>query len=203
MVADLYSSDLRAVALSGEILDTSGTMALQITSTSDCDEQTDSIARIMDGIVDSFSPRGCEQRGLESFLIADIDVKVLHAEESSLSSLFGIAVEEYRGDLYMQVLLNQEKFRTLNRRAADRYYQEIELDESTVKLNLNNDGSSPIRVFVDEAFVQGAPVLSRSFQVDRRGKLEISLSNVSVAHLGDNGWAYGFRILKPESGNSD
>ena len=200
MVTELYSSDLRAVALDGQPLDTSGTMALQITSTSDCDEQTESIARIMEGIVDSFSPRGCEQRGLESYLIADVSVRVLYAGETSLPTLFGIAVEEYRGNLYMRVLLNQEKFRSLNRRATDRFFQEIELDNSIVQLNLINDGSRPIRVFVDEAFVQGAPVLSRSFDLDRRGRIEIRLSNVGVAHLGDSGWAYGFRILRPEAG---
>lgn len=196
--ADLYTSDLRIAADSGQVLITTGTIALPITSASKCDEQTDSIAQIMAGVVDSFSPRGCEKRGFDAYLIADIDIQVSRSRGTSLDTLFGIAVEEHNRDLYMRVLLHQEKYQTLNKRASSRYFQEIELDESIVRLVLNNDDRAPVKVFVDEAFVQGIPVLSRSFNVDRRGKVEIILSNVGVAHLGHRGWAYGFRILRPK-----
>ena len=200
MEADLYSSDLQAVAEGQQGITTPATLYLPVTSVDACAEQTAKIVAIMQGIVESFEPKGCERQEINSYMMADIQIPIRDTAgpwEKADAPLFGIIAQhpEDSMDVSVFILMNLEKFRTISERVRDEFYQKLSLDDSAVSIVLNNDERSEISAFVQYAFVNGQPVITTTETARRREQITIELSDVGVAFLAKNGFVMAFTLL--------
>lgn len=194
LTADLFSSDLRDVASGTADLTTPARMAFEIPGTDDCDEHSAAIAEIMAGVVDDFSPKGCESIKMESFLLADTQIPLLADESGWIESdaLFGIVLVEEGDAIGAALVMNQEKYGILTNRMKDKFHQTVNLAESKVTIVLNNDLRDSISFTVEGAFVNGEPALRKTdYELRRRHNAEIVLSNVATAHMAKHGIAGG------------
>ena len=204
LTADLYSTDLRDAKAGTADLTTPATMAFQVPGTDKCDEYTTKIKDIMEGVVREFAPKGCQKDGTDSFLLADIQISIVATEESwgATDALFGILVVEGRtnpNDIGVAIALDREKYRILLQQMKKEFHQTIDLAASKVILVLNNDDRGTIRFGVREVFLNADPVHGeKDFELIRRHKVEIRLSDVATAHLAKTGFSAGF-VLKENS----
>ena len=203
METDLYSSDMRVTAAGEENLFTPATLALPVTSVDECEKDTGQIVAIMQGIVDSFEPRGCERKDMESFLLAGLQIPLLDsvADWEQADALFGIISQPDRNGgehTNVFIMMNLPKYKILAERVKDEFYQSLDLDESSISVVLNNDEREDITIMAEGAFVQGKPELAAEFTVPRRGQIAIGLSNVSVGFLGRNGSAPVFTLMNED-----
>ena len=199
LVADVYSSDLRA-SLAGETdLSSPATLAFQIPSTDDCDEHAVSIREIMAGVLSDFTPKGCESEGMESFLFADTQMPIFNSEEAwqNADTLFGLLTvsspdPEHIG---LSIVLDTAKYELLTSRMREKFSQTVNLSTSKVELILNNDERRAIKFSVRDAFVNSeAAHGEHEYKLARRHKATIQLSNVAATHLARKGRAAGFTL---------
>ena len=190
LTADVYSTDLWDAANGTEGLTAPATMAFQVPSTDGCDEHAAEIARLMSGVLDDFSPKGCEQAGMESFLLADTQlplVSSLPAWEIA-DSLFGILVTSEDEVVRVTMTMNVDKYDTLTDRMEDEFLQSVDLAASAVVIVLNNDDRNTIEFSAGGVFINGEPVLTISaYELQRRHKAEIRFSNVATAYMAKHG----------------
>ena len=201
MTADVYTTDIRDVAAGESGLTAPATMAFQIPGTDDCDEHTAEISALMEGVLEDFAPKGCENVGMESFLMASAQVPMSLSESvaADSGSLFGLHVTERDGRLGAAVTLNLDKYEVLSRRVKEKFFQVIDLGQSKVALHLNNDERGTVEFVSRGSFVDGDPVLTEETRrLDRRHKAEIVMSNVGTLYLERNGYAPVFALLVAE-----
>ena len=193
LTTDLYTSDLLDAASGTVDLTTPARMAFQVPGTDECDEHTTAIAEIMAGVVEDFSPKGCESIEMESFLLADTQVPLLSVSAwTEPDALFGIVLIEEGGTLGVDLVMNREKYGILISRMKDKFHQTVNLAESKVVIVLNNDLRDSISFSVEGVFVNGEPVLRKTtYELRRRHNAEIVLSNVATAHMAKHGIAGG------------
>ena len=197
LTADIYTTDLRDTAAGAEGLTAPGRLALQVPNADECAKHTAEIAAIMAGVVSDFSPKGCERAEMESFLLADIQMPFVTSESTwnASDSLFGIYVWEQEGDIGASIAMNLEKYGILAARLKEKFHQTVDLAASKVVLILNHDERKPIEVVAEGVFVNADPIpVARVFQLERRQRLEIRLSNVGTAYLAKQGIATGFAL---------
>lgn len=199
MEADLYSSDLRAVADGEQEITTPATLFLPVTSVDECAEQTAKIVAIMQGIVDTFQPKGCERHGMDSYLLADLQLPIVDSAEEwdKADTLFGIISQrsESSSSINVYVTMSVNSYRTLSERVRDEFHQSLDLKESTFTVVLNNDERADMTAVIEHAYVNGQPVLNATATAPRREQVTIRLSDVSVEYLGENGFAPAFALL--------
>lgn len=198
MTADVYTTDLRDVAAGESGLTAPATMAFQVPGIDDCDEHTAEIAALMEGVLEDFSPKGCENLGMEAFLMAStqVPISMLESVATDAGSLFGLYVNAVDGRLATAVTLNLEKYELLSKRVKEKFFQDIELGQSKVLLSLNNDERGTARFIAPGSFVDGEPVLvEEPRSLERRHKAEILLSNVATSYLERHGSAPVFVLL--------
>ena len=187
----LYTSDLRHLVTDRTAdLTTPGTLAIQIPSADNCAEYTERLSKVIGTLIIGFSPKGCEDVGMEAFLEADIQIPVLLDEEAwtQANSLFGVIVstEDASGSLGVHLRLDAAKYQLLNDRVYEEFFQKLDLAESRVAVELISDERTDVAFWTNDVFVNGEPVRSSEgakFTLSRRGTAEIVLSNVGVAWM--------------------
>ena len=201
LTTDVYSTDLWDAASGSKGLTAPATMAFEVPGTDDCDEHTAEISEIMLGVVDEFSPRGCERDGMESFLLADTQIPILDSFSAWEGSkdLFGIVATAKNDAVSADMFMNLDKYRILTERMDDKFHRSVDLATSAVTIILNNDSRNAIEFSVDGVFVNGDPVLEESaYELRRRQKAEIRFSNVATAYLAKYGFVGGV-VLRQQS----
>ena len=193
LTTDLYTSDLLDAASGTANLTALARMAFQVLGTDECDEHTIAVAEIMAGVVEDFSPKGCESIEMESFLLADTQIPLLSVSAWTESdALFGIVLIKEDGAIGASLVMNQEKYGILTKRMKDKFHQTVNLTESKVVIVLNNDSRDSTSFSAEGAFVNGEPVLRKTtYELRRRHNAEIVLSNVATAHMAKHGMAGG------------
>ena len=198
MEADMYSSDIRLASEGENGMTTPATLFLPITSENECVEQTEKISAMLLGLVDTFQPKGCESQGMESYMLANMQLPVINSTAAweEAESLFGFIARQPEGSEAIDVLIvmNTETYETLQDRVRAEYFQELDLGESTFTVVVNNDERADMAVLVENAFANGIPVLDTEYTVPRRGQITVRLSDVSVNFLGKNGYASAFGL---------
>ena len=199
---EVFSSDLRAVSTENRAdMMTPMTMAIEIPSTDKCDEYGARIADVMKGLVHDFAPQGCKRNGMDSRLLAAFQVPLKPSMEAwkKAPSLFGVTVGDAESAIRVAVVLSLEKYDLLTKRMRAEFHQRINLAESKVTVVLNNDERTPLTIYTGGVFLNKDPVhAGREFNLKRRGKAVIELSNVSSAFLAKHGHA-GVVVLKKAS----
>ena len=203
VTTELYSTDLRDAMAGATDIAAPATMAFQVPGADDCDEHASEISEIMAGILDDFSPRGCESVQMDSFLLADTQIPIITSAENWLraDTLFGIMLlsrsdPEHIGVAFM---LDPRKYEVLTSRMEDKFHQAVDLAASRVTLILNNDERNTVTFAVRDVFVNSEPAYGEhEYTLERRHKANIQLSDVATAHLAHAGIADGFTLRKSE-----
>ena len=198
LAADVYTTDLRDVMAGTPGLTSPATLAIQIPSKEKCAEHAAEISEIMGGVIDSFSPKGCEDIRMDSFLLADIQLPISGSESAwrESNSLFGIVTVAQENDIGAVVVMDLEKYEILEKRMKEKFHQSLDLSGSRLALVLNNDERKSAEYSVEGVFLNNEPVLEMTtYELKRRQKAEIKFSNVATAHMVKRGIAGGF-VLK-------
>lgn len=189
LTADLYSSDLFDAVVGTDDLTTSATMAFEVPGTDECEKHTAEISELMAGVVDDFSPKGCERVEMESFLLANTQIPLLaESAWSGSDALFGIVLVEEGDAIGAALVMNRQKYGILTSRMKDKFHQTVNLAESKVTIVLNNDLRSSILFTAEGVFVDGEPALRKTdYELQRRHNAQIVFSNVATAHMAKHG----------------
>ena len=153
----------------------------------------------MEGTVDDFAPRGCEQDGMDSFLLANTQIPILRPDSipENFDSLFAVILieREIPEHIGVAIAMDREMYRSLLVKMDAEFNQTIDLASSKVAFVLNNDDRTTIKFAVVGAFVDSDPIhLEREFELARRHKAEIRLSDVATAYLVKEGGAGVFTL---------
>ena len=166
------------------------TLAIQVVDEEDCAKHALKIAETLAGILKDFTPLGCENMQGDSYLMADINIPIIDSFNNWLAtdSLLGFWVRSTGSDkLYVEILLDTGKFQAANALSADSHYT---LTNSRITTILNNDGLTSLSFSVSDVFVNSSPVQDeQTFNLERRHKAHIQLSDVAVAKLERSGRA--------------
>ena len=197
VTSDLYTSDLRdAVANQNANLMALATLEIEVVSDEQCKENATEIADLLEGFVSKISTRGCVSKEFDTYLVLDAKIPIVNGFNSwnRANSLLGIVAVKSKMGVGVFFASDPVKFQILNKRVSDEFDQSLNLAESEVKLNLRGDKQTET-VAVSGAFVNGRPIdRYTEFELARRGKLEILLSNVGSAHIESAGYAYAFML---------
>lgn len=190
LTTDVYPTDLWDAVAGFEGLTAPTTMAFQVPNADDCNEHAVQISEIMFGIVEDFSPKGCGDEGMESFLFADTQVPVVSSVLAwkNTDALFGILVIPNNDGIRVALYMNMYKYGILTDRMEDEFLG-VDLDTSALMIVLNNDSRDTIEFSVSDVFVNGEPVLgTANYELPRRYKAEIKVSDVATAYLARHGF---------------
>ena len=197
--ADIYTADVMDAAAGTAGLVAPAKLALQVPDIEECDKHTSEIEAIMAGVVSHFAPKGCERADMESYLVADIRMPIVtsEAEWKASDALFGVLIREQEDGLGVGIGMKLSKYGVLTSRMKEKFHQTVDIADSRVIVVLNHDEREAARVAVGGAFVDAKPVPDETeFDVQRRQRLVIRLSDVATAHLAGRGVAKGFVLLK-------
>ena len=190
MRSEAYVSDLRAVAGGTTGITTLTTLTIEIPSHDECDKYSAAVSNVMQGLMRGFSPKRCGQKGMNSYLLAEAQLPFVYTAEAwrQANSLFGVLTAASEQDIAMTLLMDPQKYGTLNQRMEGEFSQGIDLAASSIAMVLNNDERQPSEYLVQAVFINEQPVIqSETFALQRRQKAEIRLSNVSAAYLEKHG----------------
>lgn len=192
MRSEAYVSDLRAVAGGTTGVTTLTTLTIEIPSHDECDKYSAAVSTVMRGLMRDFAPKRCGQEGMNSFLLAEAQLPFVHSAETwkQANSLFGVLTTASAQDIAMTLMMDLQKYATLNQRMEDEFSQKIDLSASRLAMVLNNDERQPSEYLAQAVFVNEEPVIqAAAFALQRRQRAEIRLSNVSAAYLEKHGSA--------------
>ena len=189
---ELFTSDIRAVAVEGEEdLTTPATVAIGMGSKDTCKKHAEKVSAILSEKVQGFSPRGCEGTGNDVMLASSIQIPLVTdtAAWQASGSMFGVLVqplEQYDGAIGVFFLADAAQYELLNEHIRSEFYQHIDLADSRVKVVLSNDERGETRFTVNNVYFNGQPVQGlkrREHTLARRHDAEIVLSNVALSAL--------------------
>ena len=189
---ELYLTDLRDVAVNGtEGMSVPTTLSFQIPSSSECEKYTAQFTKLIGRSFTGFTAKGCENQGMESYLIANVSLPLLHSDEAWLEveSLFAIVALADEDRINVLIALDQAEFAALSERVKSEFYQDLELESSTIKYVLNNDSRETESFHISGCFLNAEPVpYYQEFTIEHRQRVDVKLSDVRVAFLAKKGY---------------
>ncbi|MEK9630124.1 MAG: hypothetical protein VW455_14025 [Nitrospinota bacterium] len=181
--ANIDLGDLNSVALSQrEGLSSSGTIKFEVGSMANCGEDNAFFTSILEQHFLDFKILPCEQVGMETYFVAGIKIPILYSHidwPERTHSLIALQAYPSRkiGGVDVELLLNQARFRRINKAVEKKYFQKFEL--SRIAINLKNDQVSYQDVLVSDVFVNDQPVVElKAFGLSPGKGLQVELSDV-------------------------
>lgn len=198
LTVELYSTDLASVAAStDEKLAARVVMAIQIPSASECAKYTPKVVEIMAGVVKDFTPKGCTSEQMNAYLLGEVQAPMVasNAAWKATDTLFGVIVRPK----WIWLAMDRDKFKAVNDRMRKQFHQTLKVGESTVTVVLHNDGRKTEKYAVVTALVDDTPVVPvGNFELKRRARAEVKLSNVASRYLAKHGNVPMFMPVKEE-----
>ena len=179
----------------GNISSTNGSIKLQMASIQSCEEEKDKIASQLRQFFLNFEPKSCDNFQMESYLTGSIKIPLLSSStgwERNTSSVFALRVKYSKkiGGIDLDLLSNQGQFRKLSSHIGNNFFKQLDLKESVLTLEIENDQNSHRLLLISDAFINDDPFIGEeAFQVSRRETVKIGLSDVRREHLSRFGWA--------------
>lgn len=121
-----------------------------------------------------------------------------HVDEPDKSLIYFTCDEDAK---YINVYLNFEKnkFYRLNAAVKEDSFQDIEIKDFNISIDIQNDFSDQCEIIVNSSYVNNEPVLySKTFTVAKRDTLNIDLSEIFKEYTFYNGKECIIKIVKPE-----
>ncbi len=174
------------------------TLAVQTPLQYKCNDSIQEMTEMMKDLVLNLSPRGCVEGGFTDYLLADIEIPVVHGYNNweQANTLLGLMVEETNGWISVYMMNNVRMFEMLNQRIRYKHLQKLEVSRSVIKLILKNNRQFE-KIATDGVFLDGNPIDDQQEIEFERGKeFEITLSEVGATHLGSEGSAFAFALKR-------
>ena len=189
---ELYLTDLRDVAVNGtEGVSVPTTLSFEIPSSSQCEKYTAQITELMGSSFPGFTTKGCEDKGMDSYLKANASLPLLHSEEAwkKVESLFGIIASAGEENISVFMVLDLEGYEALRDRVQSEFFGDMELESSNLEYIISNDSRETESFQISGSFLNAEPVVfTKEFTLERRQKVDIRLSDVRVAYLAKHGY---------------
>ena len=192
MNTDIYLRDIKDVALDNtEGLITSGILKVGVP---DCEnkEQISEVRSLLSDYFLNVSEKSCEA-GMGSLITMGIDIPIINSiKDWSLktSSTTALLTKFSKSDssIYVVFALNKTKFENLNSAVQTKFFDKLNLDESTVSFCVRNDGRKNEVAVISGALVDGKPVMfPTNFTLARRNKIDVTPSDVRRNSFSDDG----------------
>ena len=195
VTANLDIADIRAAVLNqSSNLTTLATLEVEVPSQEKCNESSEELIRLMEGLVLNLSPKGCVNVGFSTYLLLDTDIPIVYgiSKWEQADTLLGIMTFISDGLARVYVMNNLEKFAILSKRVRKEHFQSLDISKSIIKIILKNDVQTET-VFSRVVFLNGDPVDKfEEYELQHQKELEIELSNVAATNLERNGTAFAF-----------
>ena len=187
--ADLYSSDLISLGNHSQEQSISLPMKIefQVASCDDLSTQN----RIFSTYFSEYEFLGCDVNNDDFMSYVEAQVSTSVTNRKKISDLIGFQVEKSDDEqyLYVYAALNEASFLDLKEYIFNETFQELSLADSKFSVNFIND-SGDITIWVQSSFVDKNPTVYRTdFEVKKRDKVNIELSDVVKVHLETNAWS--------------
>ena len=186
--ANLNIGDLNRVALSKqEGLTSSGTIKFEVGSMANCGDESGFFTSVLEKHFLDFKILPCEQVGMESYFVASIKVPILFSHidwPTKTNSLIALQAHPSKkiGGVDVELLLNQARFRRINKAVEKKYFQKFEL--SRIAIELKNDQVNYQDVLVSDVFVNDLPVVElKAFGLSPGKNLLLELSDVKQEYF--------------------
>jgi len=192
MNTDIYLRDIKDVALDNtEGLITSGILKVGVP---DCNnkEQISEVTSLLSDYFLNVSEKSCEA-GMGSLITMGIDIPIINSiKDWSLktSSTTALLTKFSKSDssIYVVFALNKTKFENLNAAVQTKFFDKLNLDESTVSFSVRNDGRKNEVAVISGSFVDGKPVMfPTNFTLARRNKIDVTPSDVRRNSFSEGG----------------
>ena len=187
--ADLYSSDLISLGNHPEEQSVSLPMTIefQVASCDDLSTQN----RIFSTYFSEYEFVGCDVNSEDFMSYVEARVSTSVTNRTEISDLVGFQVDKSDDNeyLYVYVAINENSFEELKEYIYNETFQELSLSDSKFSVNFIND-SGDTTVWIQSSFVDRKPIVYQTdFEIKKRDKMNIQLSDVVKSHLEENSWA--------------
>ena len=192
MNTDIYLRDIKDVALdNAEGLITSGILKVGVP---DCEnkEQISEVTSLLSDYFLNVSEKSCEA-GMGSLITMGIDIPIINSIKNwslKTSSTTALLTKFSKSDssIYVVFALNKTKFENLNSAVQTKFFDKLNLDESTVSFSVRNDGRKNEVAVISGSFVDGKPVMfPTNFTLARRNKIDVTPSDVRRNSFSEGG----------------
>ena len=192
MNTDIYLRDIKDVALdNAEDLITSGILKVGVP---DCNnkEQISEVTNLLNDYFLNVSEKSCEA-GMGSLITMGIDIPIINSIKNwslKTSSTTALLTKFSKSDssIYVVFALNKTKFENLNSAVQTKFFDKLNLDESTVSFSVRNDGRKNEVAVISGSFVDGKPVMfPTNFTLARRNKIDVTPSDVRRNSFSEGG----------------
>ncbi|WP_224825781.1 hypothetical protein [Cognatishimia sp. MH4019] len=193
MEADLFTSDLLKVYETGEALTTPMVLAFEISSASQCEASIEGLTPALTAAYGQAESLGCDKRGFSDVANFRVPAEVVHeiANQSSDSDQ-PIYIGVYSDDpglIVVGIFQNGDGIRAFEAAIPEELTQFARNEiRPLLSASLQNDLPDAMKLRLSSVFANGSaiPVLaSEDFDLERRGQVDIVLSDVSNASLSE------------------
>lgn len=161
-----------------------GTIKLEVGSVAQCENESRFIASILENHFQELSIRPCEQIGMESYFVAAFQVPIFSSskdwpERTNSMIVIKASRSTQMGGVDVDMLLNQARFRRINKAIEAKYFQDFDFSDSRIAVRLENDQLTYHDVLASNVFANGLPVIDhQAFGLKPGANLKIELSDV-------------------------
>ncbi|MZH02631.1 MAG: hypothetical protein F3745_04320 [Nitrospinae bacterium] len=162
----------------------SGAIKLEVGTLEQCQSQDQFFASVLEEHFEDFKIRPCEQVGMETYFVAAYKIPILNtAKDWPQKSNSLVAITAGRstqvGGVDVDLLLNQERFRRINKAIEAKYFQKFDFSRSRITIQLENDQLTYHDVLASNVFANGLPVVElKAFGLKPGAHLDVELSDV-------------------------
>ncbi len=181
--SELNVGDLHRVALSKQNgISSAGTIKFEVGSLVNCGDDSEFFTSILEKHFLDFKIMPCEQVGMETYFVAAIKIPILFTHidwPQKTNSLIALNAGPSNkiGGIDVELLLNQARFRRINKAVESKYLQKFEL--SRISIELKNDQVTYQDVLASDVFVDSLPVVGlKAFGLSPGKSLILELSDV-------------------------
>jgi hypothetical protein len=186
--ADLSVGDLHRTALSKQNgITSAGTIKFEVGSIANCGDESEFFTSILGKHFLEFKILPCEQVGMETYFVAAIRIPILFThidwpEKTNSLIALNAGPSNKIGGIDVELLLNQDRFRKINKAVESKYFQKFEL--SRIGIELKNDQVIYQDVLASDVFVDGLPVAGiKAFGLSPGKSLTLELSDVKEEYF--------------------
>lgn len=181
---DLYTGDISDVVDKSDSIMTTGTLSINVSSHDECIKNKDRIEVIVSKYVVVSEVQGCHDRNMDSFLDFSVRYPVSLDLTGDLIQLQ--LLSDGKGGVNVDYVLSRGKFNSLNAEVSREFSEDIDLEDSSISLNIINDLRSVWVVYISAAFVNGNAEVNGVRELNRRDSLSILFSDVHSSSVSVN-----------------
>lgn len=204
-------ADLTTTVYLGDVLDLAAAptksvmvpaqLSVQMLSQKTCMEKGGEAVELLKPFFQKVGQGVCRQAGFNGYLDVPIEMPVYGAKIGDTmvppNSTVGVAVASSTDGTVIYASVDPVRLKAVRDAVQQKYMQKIELTDISITVTLNNDSRSKVRVKSGSAWIAGKPEpWFTDFEIDRRGTLDIRLSDVATATVMKT-TGHAFALLPP------